>query len=98
MSSSAVRRALGGALAVALLTTTALVTRALSSSDPAPRQARLADSASPWPSVSTSQAPGLAAALSTAPKVVTLHAATSPPLPQLRGCAIHRKQQRAICL
>ncbi|HEX5266986.1 MAG TPA: glycosyl hydrolase family 18 protein [Acidimicrobiales bacterium] len=81
MSSSAVRRALGGALAVALLTTTALVTRALSSSDPAPRQARLADSTSPWPSVSTSQAPGLAAALSTAPKVVTLHAATSPPQP-----------------
>ena len=81
MSSSAVRRALGGALAVALLTTTAVVTRAVSSSDPAPRKARLADSTSPWPSVSTSQAPGLAAALSTAPKVVTLHAATAPPDP-----------------
>ncbi|HET6809390.1 MAG TPA: glycosyl hydrolase family 18 protein [Acidimicrobiales bacterium] len=81
MSSSAVRRVLGGALAVALLTTTAVVTRALSSSDPGPRRARLADSASPWPSVSTSQAPGLAAALATAPKVVTLHAATAPPQP-----------------
>ena len=81
MSSSAVRRALGGALAVALLTTTAVVTRALSSSDPAPRHARLADSASPWPSVNTTQAPGLAAALATAPKVVTLHAASAPPEP-----------------